>query len=91
MTGPFHDASDALYAPKAFNLHIRPTKTHFLKNMERHMSMQEYVTDLARDDLDRPFASKEFIIHVHGQEHVSVKTWNEGAKVDAKLDPQIQF
>ena len=48
------------------------------------------MTDLARDDLDRPFASKEFIIHVLGQEHVSVKTWNEGAKVDAKPDLQIQ-
>ena len=48
------------------------------------------MTDLTRDVLDRPLASKEFIIHVHGQEHTSVETWNEGAKVDAKLDRQIQ-
>lgn len=46
--------------------------------------------DLTRDDLHHPFATKEYIILVHGQEHVSVKTWNEGAKVDAKLDLHIQ-
>ena len=48
------------------------------------------MTDLTRDKLDSPLASKGFIIHVHGREHASVKTWNEGAKVDAKLDRQIQ-
>ena len=40
------------------------------------MSQQEYVNDLTRDDPDRRFASKEFTIHVRGQEHISVKTWN---------------
>ena len=48
------------------------------------------MTDLTRDDLDSPLAPKEFNIHVHGQEHTSVETWNEGAKVDGKLDRKIQ-
>ena len=55
------------------------------------------MTDLTRDGLDRRLASKEFIIHVHGQEHTSVETWNEGerwmqnwiAKFKSKLLPII--
>ena len=85
----FHGPLDRLYAATDFIHVVRATEKHFGKNKKRNLSLWRLKIPLTGDRLDRPFASKDFSIHVREKLSISIKTWNEGAKVDAKLDFQI--